>query len=243
MPNVPRIGWVRIYTVDPPLSIIARLGEDRPTVEQGYGGWEEVARPRRSPITTFKGPPALHLTVPILLDGWAADRSVEPDVAALERMGRPTAADGEPPRVKLSALGAALPGQARRWLIDTIEWGDALMNPDGNRVRQAAVLRLIEFVEDVHLAERSAANRRRAAAAKKKKQGRGAAKKRITATAKAKAKKKTRSAAPADWGEGEDLLTIAARELGDANRWVEIAQLNGLRDPRAIRPGQVLRMP
>jgi nucleoid-associated protein YgaU len=39
------------------------------------------------------------------------------------------------------------------------------------------------------------------------------------------------------------LLAIAARELGDADRWVELAELNGLRDPRAITPGQVIRLP
>jgi nucleoid-associated protein YgaU len=32
-------------------------------------------------------------------------------------------------------------------------------------------------------------------------------------------------------------------ELGDASRWVEIAHLNGLRDPRATTPGKVIRLP
>jgi nucleoid-associated protein YgaU len=31
--------------------------------------------------------------------------------------------------------------------------------------------------------------------------------------------------------------------LGDARRWREIADLNGIRDPRAITVGQVLRLP
>ena len=44
-------------------------------------------------------------------------------------------------------------------------------------------------------------------------------------------------------GLGDDLLSVAARELGDADRWVEIAQLNGIRDPRTIAEGQVLRLP
>jgi nucleoid-associated protein YgaU len=43
--------------------------------------------------------------------------------------------------------------------------------------------------------------------------------------------------------DGEDLLSVAARELGDASRWHEIADLNGIRDPRAITRAQVIRLP
>ena len=46
-----------------------------------------------------------------------------------------------------------------------------------------------------------------------------------------------------EFGAGESLVEIAADELGDASRWREIAELNGLRDPQAISPGQVLRLP
>src|SRR5215831_17983587 len=145
------LGWVRVYTTDPPLNVIARLSEEKPTVEQGYGGWEEVTRPRRSPITTFKAPPGLHLTLPLLLNHWREGTSVEGMIATLERMGRATAANGDPPKVKLRAKGGHIPYQSRRWVIDTITWGEALMNKNGNRVRQQVTLSLLEFVEDVHL--------------------------------------------------------------------------------------------
>jgi len=240
-----RLGWVRIYTRDPPLLVRARLGEDRPTVESGYGGWAEVERPRRKPLTTFKAPPALRMTLPILLDNFVDGRSIEADLTRLERMARPLASDGEPPRVWIAAKGGAIPYQGLAWVIDAIEWGDALMNGSGNRVRQAATLSLLEYVEDVYLTEKSAAQRRRSksAATKSKK---GAPSKRITAGRK-KAKAPgpgLRAADPADdFGAGEDLASIAARVLGDADRWPEIAELNGIRDPASIRPGQVLRLP
>jgi hypothetical protein len=240
-----RSGWVRVYTVDPPLSVLARLGQDRPDVSQGYGGWQEVERPRRSPITTFKAPPGLHLTLPLLLDGWATGTVVEADISRLERMGLASGANGEPPKVKLQGRGQALPYQARTWVLDTITWGDALMNKNGDRVRQQATLSLLEYVEDVHLQERSPANRRRskAKAAHKKP---GAAHKRIQAgrSSKQKAGSATRSTVVSpDFGAGESLSDIAARELGDASRWPEIAKLNGLRDPANVSPGQVLRLP
>lgn len=239
-----RLGWVRIYTRDPPLLVRARLGEERPTVESGYGGWEEVERPRRKPLTTFKASPALRFTLPILLDNFVDGRSIETDLTRLERMALPLASDGEPPRVWIAAKGGAIPYQGRAWVIESIAWGDALMNNNGNRTRQAATLSLLEYVEDVHLTEKSAAQRRRSKsqASKSKK---GAPSKRITAGRKhAKAPGPGRSTDPADdFGQGEDLASIAARVLGDAERWPEIAELNGIRDPRSIRPGQVLRLP
>ena len=42
---------------------------------------------------------------------------------------------------------------------------------------------------------------------------------------------------------GQSLWRIAAAELGDGERWTEIAELNGLDDPNAIREGDVLRLP
>jgi nucleoid-associated protein YgaU len=113
------------------------------------------------------------------------------------------------------------------------------MNDNGNRVRQAVTLTLQHFVEDVYLARRSAANRRRAKKAANKKPG--AATKRVPVK---KAKPRvTRRRGVVAFGDGEDLLSIAARELGDADRWLEIAEANGIRDPRSLSEGQVIRLP
>lgn len=240
----PRVGFVTISTKDPPLVVTARLSDERPNVEQGFGGWEEIERPRRAPLTTFRGTPALHLTLPILLDAWKSGASIERQIAALSRMGHASAANGEPPHVTISATGGAISYQGRQWLVADLSFGDALMNASGNRVRQQVTLSLIEYVADTRLIELSAATRRRQRAAAKRKH-QGAAAKRIVAkkSSKARPKKKTTRTSADDFGTGEDLLTLAARELGDANRWTEIAALNGLRDPRAIAPGQTLRLP
>lgn len=42
---------------------------------------------------------------------------------------------------------------------------------------------------------------------------------------------------------GDNLSKIAARELGDPNRWREIAAANRIRDPNVIQPGQRLVIP
>lgn len=41
---------------------------------------------------------------------------------------------------------------------------------------------------------------------------------------------------------GDSLSKIAKKELGDASRWPEIAELNKIKDPNLIRPGQKLKM-
>jgi hypothetical protein len=237
------VGWVRIVSTDPPITVTARLGPDRPDVTAGYGGWTEVTRPRRRPLSIWAGSPGLRMTLSILLDQWKAGTSVERQIAQLERLATPTAADGQPPRIRITSRGGGVPHQRTAWVIDTITWGDALANRRGDRARQQATLSLLEFIADARIAEASPANTRRKQTARGKSKA-GAASKRVVA-----ARKKTGSghsrAAPADpdFGAGDDLLSIAARELGDADRWIEIAQLNGLRDPRAIRPGQVIRLP
>ncbi len=42
---------------------------------------------------------------------------------------------------------------------------------------------------------------------------------------------------------GETLDRIAAMHLGDATRWRSIAEVNGIEDPLAIRPGRLLAIP
>ncbi|MCL2461900.1 MAG: LysM peptidoglycan-binding domain-containing protein [Defluviitaleaceae bacterium] len=42
---------------------------------------------------------------------------------------------------------------------------------------------------------------------------------------------------------GDSLWAIAQRELGDGSRYNEIAELNGIKDPNQIYPGQSLKLP
>jgi hypothetical protein len=221
--------YVRITCDDPPTDVRALLGEERPDISSGYGGWEEVERPRRSTITTWRGMPAKRLQVSILIDNWTQGTSIERDIRALERLALPREG-GQPPVVQIDAAGGALPWQARRWVIDAISWGDALMNRHGNRVRQAAVITFLEFVSDDLIRRVSPAKKRR----NKKKRASGSGRKKGAKNKRVASKRKN---------SAEDLLSLAARELGDARRWREIAELNGIRDPRYIRTGQVIRLP
>lgn len=241
----PPLGSCLVYSINPSLRLTALLGDTRPNIEQGYGGWEEVTRPRRAPLTTWRGQPSLHLSLPLLLDGFADNVSVEPQLGVVEKLASTRltkAGNADPPHVHIQARGNHVPYQELTWVVNDIQWGDALMDGRGNRTRQAFTLMLVQFIEDVQVQDLSAANRRRDKAAQKKPKP-GASTHRVVA----KQGTKRVAAAPHSTGttvyDGEDLVRIAARELGDASRWVEIAKLNGLRDPRAITRGQVIRLP
>lgn len=52
-----------------------------------------------------------------------------------------------------------------------------------------------------------------------------------------------RTAATYTWKAGDDLFSVALRIYGDAARWRELGDANGIRDPRSIPPGRVLTLP
>lgn len=235
--------YVRFQCADPPTDLFVLLGVDRPDVSSGYGGWVEVERPKRSTVTTWKGQPARRMALSILFDGFADGASVEADLRRLERIALPRPG-GQPPTVRVSAPGGVIPPfyEGMTWVVDAISWGDALMNTFGNRVRQAATVTLLEYISDV-LIKVSPAKRRRAMHNRSKGKAikRNAKQKRASSHA-GRPKSASRAVAGVVY-DGEDLLSVAARELGDASRWHEIADLNGIRDPRAITRAQVIRLP
>jgi hypothetical protein len=76
-------GLVRIRAVDNAgLGLVAEL-EDRP-VPSGYGVWSQIERPKKLPITDYAGLEPLAIPIPMLLDRWPEQRSVEPEIKMLE---------------------------------------------------------------------------------------------------------------------------------------------------------------
>jgi hypothetical protein len=242
--NPPKVGWVRLTTTDPPLTLVVRLSAEHSFVA-GYGGWNQISRPRRPPLSVWSGEPGMTMTLGVLFNHFrSGELSVEAELATLEKMAQPTGSDGQPPRVIVEAAGGAIPHQAKQWVINDLVYGDAIMNWNGNRCRQQVTVTLLEYVAVVYLRQKSAAKRQRAKAAAQRKAA-GAAQKRVQVRRSRKAQGAVGHSLSlvSTTPDGEDLLTIAARELGDADRWVEIAELNGIRDPRSLVTGQVILLP
>lgn len=236
--------YVRFQCADPATDLMVLLGADRPDVSSGYGGWSEVERPKRTTVTTWAGQPARRFALAILIDRFDAGVSVEGDIRALELMALPRPG-GEPPTVRVSAPGGIVPPYLEKmdWVIDALAWGDAAMNTYGNRTRQAATVTLLQYVSDDLVAASPAKKRRAGAARKSGKNKKKGAKTKRKASHAGRPKAKPKAFGATIVFDGEDLLSVAARELGDATRWHEIAELNGIRDPRAVTRAQVIRLP
>jgi hypothetical protein len=221
---MPRSARVTVRQIDPRgPTVIAWLGNDLPRIAWS-SGWEVRSRPRRIGYTNWVGGAPRTLSVPLLLDGFSAYTSVEGPLYTLERMARfPVGRRHEPPVVRISG---PLPGTAAEWVIDSIEYGDEIRRLNGDRIRAEFILNLVEYVEgDVTL-------RRKKSPAHHHRQQHHQPGSTTTPSTKVY---RVRS--------GDTLWSIAQHQLGDGNRWHEIARLNHLRDPNHLRIGQKLRLP
>lgn len=143
--------YVRLYCDDPPLDTLALLGAETPRYSGGFGGWEVVARPRQVGMTIWQGTEPLELELAIILDGFRKGRrasngtfanvSQESVLAKLYAVAR---GDDESPAGIVRVFG--LPLAADKWVIDSLELGDAILASNGERVRQSLSLTLREYV-------------------------------------------------------------------------------------------------
>lgn len=217
----PPPGFIIFGSQDPPLRVFARLGADGPVLENPNMGWTEVARPRRVALTDYMGHSPMRQTIPMILDGLHNGRVQEPFIRNIERLFRPSHGNYQPSVIYLQ--GAGLYYTNLNWVIESIEWdATPIKRPDGRRIRQGLTIVFLQYIPDKRLELRANAN---AARRKKEAAKRRAAKKRYTVK------------------KGEHLGEIAAKQLGDPQRWREIAKLNGIRDPSRVKAGQVIRMP
>lgn len=229
----PDVGWARLTAEDNPgLTLVCELGDGFPQVVEGYAVWEDVDRPKDISLTDWRGYKPMALELPLLLDDYANGRSVETAVDILEALaGRGKVRPGhgrtgylEPPKVVVDTHNVmpydVIAQPTMRWVITDLDWDEeqTITNDHGNRVRAPVTVSLKQHVDAQRLTNTGFATRKRLQAKKP-------SRRRYTT--------KT----------GDTLVSIARRQLGDPGRWLELAKLNHIRDPRAIRPGAVLRLP
>lgn len=139
-----------VLTPDSGPSVTLIPNSDGPMLTDGFGGWEVIDRPKRSGLTRFKGTEPFRQSISFLFDGWQDSTSQEPLINNLIKMARPVGALGEPPKVSLS-------GHALRknllWVIEGIDWETNstiwdIKEEISVRIRQAGVVRLLEYIDD-----------------------------------------------------------------------------------------------
>ena len=207
-------GRVRISSSDPVVSVTALLLDAPPRVSGGYGGWEQIKRHKRTALTEWRGRSGLSMSFRIMLDRFAAKRSVEPDVRALERLARQPSDFEDPPLVRIAG---SVPHTDRVWAIQDVALGRAHFGTRGIRIRQVMTLTLWEHISGEVLTL-SPVKTIRARGTNRKR--------RIYVTR-----------------EGDNLPRIAARKLGTWTRWPEIAAANNIRGTRRLKTGTRLVLP
>jgi len=181
----------------------------------GYGGHPIGARPKKKALTVWEGRQPFQMEVPILLD--LGGQLVEGLRATLDRMA--TSVNGQkPPPVKIVSNRGKLPipadiPETADWWIEDLKWGE--------EKRRASDGELVRQEVAVTLLER------------------------IDDELFSTAPKivSTRRAHNYTVKKGDTLHSIAASQLGNATRWKEIADLNGIRSDGQLKPGRIIHIP
>jgi hypothetical protein len=216
-------------------SISVRMTGDLPTPTFA-GGWNSVARPTRRAFTQWDGPTAaINLTVPILIDGFAEDRSVETQISQIEALMFPTFV-GPPPICKITGQFSQ---SQWSYVLNGIEYGETeRRRSDGARTRQYMTLTFLEYVAaDTVVSSKSPAQSVAKAVTKTTPVDPA-----VQAYLRALNNGKSGTAVGGSTytvKAGDSLAHIAAK-FGVS--WKTLASLNGIRDPNKLKVGQVLRI-
>lgn len=222
---------ITISSAQPPLRVTALRGQIAPYPTGGFGGWEKTQRPLRKALTVWQGADPFEQQFSIIFDGVADDRSVEPGCLTLEKLASSLTVGADPPVV---TVDGAVVHPELDYVITALDWdADPIWSRRGYRIRQEVTVTVTEHVAGGALEELPAADRTRAKAAASQ-----------TSAAAAVGAGRTGSH-PKTYvvHAGDTLSAIAARLLGSYKRWREIADLNGIRDPKALRIGMRLKLP
>lgn len=118
-------GFVRFRAVKrPDVGLVAELDGPVVTVD-GTGTDQLTERPGRVSITSEGGTPPLALRIPLLLDRWREQRSVEREIKMLERMLG--VGGDQPKRPQVTVEGPGIPhsyerNSKLRWRLSEPEW-------------------------------------------------------------------------------------------------------------------------
>lgn len=209
---------ITLRSRDPQIEISALLDGAGAAITGGYGGWEIINRPRRQGVTHWGGRNPFQMNLALILDGHANFQRVETDCSRMERLALPHPNPGGTPPVVTFAETKAIPHSDLEWVVENIEWGEAIRDNQGNRTRQHVVLNLLRYVK-VDIIQVSAAENAR---------NKGGGK----------------SVRTIDVRAGDTLQKIAARELKDNKRWKEIQKLNpNIKDPSNLKGIAKVKIP
>lgn len=140
--------FYKFTRLDTSKSVTVKRDADPPNMVSVGGRWNVVNRPRRTSFITWDGSDPYRMDVPILFDGFDTGRSMEDAISILNQMRIPPGDFSPPPQIDIEG---AVPVKNTIWVIEGptgIDFGsNVIWHPDGYRLRQDAVVHLLQFVE------------------------------------------------------------------------------------------------
>jgi hypothetical protein len=203
-------------------NIKLKMGDGPAKIGNETSGWTTVDRPKDVAMTVWTSSQPLKISVPILLDGWHRQESINAKLTRLHDIVRDPKGDRRPPT--FIALGP-IPFSGHRFVLEQIEYGDEVLRGEvGTKhaqklLRQDFTLYLMQYVPGDHIKFKHRKKRHHHHHRHKPKAG-----------------DTSLRVANELYGDDED------ESVEDIAR--EIAQLNGVRGIRTkLNPDRVLRLP
>lgn len=131
---------LHLVAVDGSIDLKMSMGDGPATPTAGLSGYESIKRIRRKSMTAFVGTEPFAQDVPVMLDGFRENRSIERQLERLEEFGGST---------RFRAYGPIHHEGDVYVFGDEPEYGDAIRAEDGTLLRQRLTLKLEEYVPAV----------------------------------------------------------------------------------------------
>lgn len=210
-----------LYTKGKALHVKLPFGEQAPKPTGGGAIISTVARPRRKALTEWVGDEPLGLVLTYKLTAWESMQGsdIEKKIRTIQRM-RGLGEDEPPQVIVMGDPDGCVPhdytdAPRRRWWVVAHEEDDGTQRNDvGNRIDVSGTITLLEVSEDTTLGRLPKARSKKKSSKKKK---------RYTVK------------------KGDTLSGIAAK-FKIKGGWKRLAKINNIRDPKSIKPGQVIRL-
>jgi len=207
---------------------IALIGDAKygPATASSSGGWQVVDRPKLVAATQWFDRSPMSLTMTCMFDSevmfGSPGQSIEFYCQAMEAMLDKIPGTNQP---AVFAITGPVPGTQRQYVVFGLEFMEAARDPiAGFRTRQNFTLTLYEYNSALFTLSTGS-----------------------TPAASAQAALNSGSASQSftlyEVIAGDTLATIAANLLSNYMRWVDIGNLNNIRDPNNVVPGQQIKIP
>jgi hypothetical protein len=219
-------------TTVPPTVVTMWLGRESPRITGGYGGWQQVERPRRRATVEWVGVEPLEITITVLMDAWALDpvngmatqseriNEVASDIKKLDTLAKPAAMGGLPSPTMM-VEGPLIPFGKKNgllWVISGLKWGDTIFNTQGQILRQEATITFLQADGGEHI--------------------------RVTGPV---AKRPGGKGKPIPqyhiWKKGNTFELIAIKYYDDPTYRTAIMRLNGVRNWKNVKVGTKIKLP